>query len=210
MTGHFFCFIRRVFRNDLRLWIREEGRHIEDEQLVDRILAGDDEAFRRLVERYANYIYQAVYGVLRNVKDAEDAAQEAFLQIHLSLPRYERKGLKTWMTRIAVNKAIDWRRKISRRQEMPITEPVMQLPDRTEGAPPGTEKLVLGRERKRRVAQGISELPEHYREVIIAYYLEEKSYQQISAEQGIELKSVESRLYRAKQWMRKHWREDDF
>ena len=89
----------------------EEGKDIEDEDWVDLILAGDTEAFRLLIDRYANYIYQAAYGVLRNGKDAEDVAQEAFVQIFLSLPRYQRKGLKSWMARIAVNKAIDYRRK---------------------------------------------------------------------------------------------------
>lgn len=177
--------------------------------MVDRILTGDNDAYRLLVERYANAIYRAVYGVLRSAADAEDAAQEAFVQIHLSLPKYERKGLKTWMLRIAVNKAIDYKRKAARRKENLAMEPSELPQERTDHAPSSIEDIVLDRERRSRITRKIHEMPEHYRAVIVAYYLEEKSYQQIAHELEIELKSVESRLYRAKQWMRKHWKEDD-
>ncbi len=195
----------------LRLLPWREGRDIEDEQLIDRILSGDQEAFEQLVQRYANSIYQAVYGVLQSAKDAEDASQEVFVQIYLSLPRYERRGFKTWMTRIAVNKAIDWKRKLARRQELPVA-----APDEWEmftGQSAGldeTETEVMERERLRVLKRRMDELPDTYREVIEAYYFDEKTYQQIAAEQGLERKSVESRLYRARQWMKANWKEDDF
>ena len=178
--------------------------------MVDRILAGDEESFRIIVQRYANFIYRAVYGVLHNSKDAEDVVQEAFLQIHLSFSTYERKGLKTWMSRIAIHKAIDWKRRQLRRQEQSLPDSLDGLSVPLQGAPPGTEVIALERERRQRIAQNIKQLPDTYREVIIAYYIEEKSYQQIAQQFGLELKSVESRLYRAKQWMRKHWKEEDF
>lgn len=63
--------------------------------------------FRWLVQEYGTYIYRVTYSVLHDAKEAEDAAQETFLQIYKSLPEYRSQGLKTWMTRIAVNKAID-------------------------------------------------------------------------------------------------------
>ena len=69
---------------------------------------------------------------------------------------------------------------------------------------------VLRKERELKIEGSIAQLPNNYRAVIIAYYLEEKSYQQIALEQGVELKTVESKLYRAKQWMRKYWKEEDF
>lgn len=181
--------------------------------MIDRIMVGDDEAFRLLTRRYANYVYRIAYGVLQNAKDAEDAAQEAFVQVYLSLSRYERKGLKAWLARIAVNKAIDWKRKISGRKELPLPDAETVHHRRLERAGPAAaasaEAAVLDRERRERIARNIDALPENYRSVIVAYYLEEKSYRQIAAELGVEVKTVESRLYRAKQWMRTHWREDD-
>ena len=73
--------------------------------------------FECSLKNIGTYIFHTVYSVLRNEKDAEDAAQEVFLKIYTSLPQYEKQGFKTWITRIAVNHAIDIRRKQVRRQE---------------------------------------------------------------------------------------------
>ncbi len=178
--------------------------------MVDLILAGDNEAFRVLIEQYSNYIFQAAYGVLRHVKDAEDVAQEAFVQIFLSLPRYQRKGLRSWMTRIAVNKAIDYKRKQARRKEQSMDEDANAPPLIIHDQHADTELQVLRKERKSMLERNINKLPDNYREVIIAYYMEEKTYQQIADEQGAELKTIASKLYRAKQWMKQHWKEDDY
>lgn len=159
--------------------------------------------------RHANYIYQTAYGVLRHVKDAEDVAQEAFVQIFLSLPRYERKGLKSWMARIAVNKAIDYKRKLIRRNETSMDEDANAPPMIIRDQYANTEQQILNKEQQQLVKRNVNNLPDNYREVIIAYYIEEKSYQQIALEQGVVLKTVASKLHRAKKWMRKHWKEDD-
>ncbi|MFK4998459.1 RNA polymerase sigma factor [Bacillus sp. N9] len=57
-----------------------------DEALIEKILQGNDHAFRLLVEKYRNTVFYTTYGVLRNEKDAEDAAQEVFMKIYTSLP----------------------------------------------------------------------------------------------------------------------------
>jgi RNA polymerase sigma factor (sigma-70 family) len=178
--------------------------------LVDLILAGDSEAFRTLIERHSNYIFQAAYGVLRHAKDAEDVAQEAFVQIFLSLPRYQRKGLKSWMARIAVNKSIDYKRKLIRRKETTMDEDANAPPMVIRDQYANTEQQILNKEQQQLVERNVNNLPVNYREVIIAYYIEEKSYQQIALEQGVELKTVASKLHRAKLWMKKHWKEDDY
>ena len=72
-----------------------------------------------------------------------------------------------------------------------------------------TELQLLKKERQHMLERNINKLPSNYREVIIAYYMDEKTYQQIADEQGAELKTIASKLYRAKQWMKKHWKEDD-
>ena len=69
---------------------------------------------------------------------------------------------------------------------------------------------MLTKEQKNRIRQKLDELPEKYRNVIYDYYILEKSYRQIAEEQQIQVKSVEARLYRARLWMKKHWKEEDF
>jgi RNA polymerase sigma factor (sigma-70 family) len=66
------------------------------------VLEGNDHAFRLLVEKYRNDVFRTIFAVLRDQKEAEDAAQEVFMKIYTSLPQYQNQGFKTWMTRIAV------------------------------------------------------------------------------------------------------------
>jgi RNA polymerase sigma factor (sigma-70 family) len=146
--------------------------------------------------------------VLHHPKDAEDAVQEAFVKIYRSLPQYHGQGFKTWMSRIAVNTAIDYKRKCERRREVVVDHEVALQAAISVEEP--VDLVLMRKERGAMIARYLSELPPNYREVIVSYYMEGKSYQQIANEQDVEIKTVESKLYRAKNWMKKHWKEDDF
>jgi RNA polymerase sigma factor (sigma-70 family) len=138
---------------------------------------------------------------------AEDAAQEVFMKIYNSLSQYESQGFKTWMTRIAVNHAIDIKRKQARRKE----DVVEALEQQVLGTPKdGVEKELIVNERQRLVRKRLDELPENYRDVIYGFYIAEKSYQQLAEEQNVQVKTIETKLYRARNWMKKNWKEDDF
>lgn len=63
------------------------------------------------MEKHRDYLFRSIYSVLKDQKEAEDATQEVFIKIYTSLPKYENQGFKTWITRIAINHAIDMRRK---------------------------------------------------------------------------------------------------
>lgn len=143
--------------------------------------------------------------MLRDQKDAEDATQEAFIKIYYSLPQYENQGLKTWMTRIAVNHAIDLKRKRDRRRE-----DVMEASNLPVSKSKNLERVVLSKEQRRLVHERLDELPINYREAIYDFYIAEKSYQEMAKEQQVGVKTIETRLYRARNWMKKRWREDDF
>ncbi len=171
------------------------------------MLQGSDHAFRLVVEKYRNDVFRTVFAVLRDQKEAEDAAQEVFLKIYNSLPQYENQGFKTWMTRIAVNHAIDVKRKQARKKEE-VTE-VLEL--QTFGTPKdGVEQEVIQQDRKRIVRKRLNELPENYREVIYGFYIAEKSYQEMADEQKVQVKTIETKLYRARNWIKNNWKEDDF
>ncbi len=171
------------------------------------MIGGSDHAFRLIVEKYRNDVFRTVFAVLRNQKEAEDAAQEVFMKIYHSLSQYENQGFKTWMTRIAVNHAIDVKRKLARRKEE-VAEAIEQ---QALGTPrDGVEKEILNNERLRQVRKRLNELPENYRDVIYGFYIAEKSYQQLADEQKVQVKTIETKLYRARIWMKKNWKEDDF
>lgn len=182
-------------------------RGIEDEEIIQHILDGESAVFRLLIDRYKEHLFRIAYSVLHHPKDAEDAAQEAWVQIYASLPGYRFNGFKTWITRIAVNKAIDYKRRSMKPVE--LTASVEDLAG-VAGSNQDVQKAVLRNHLKERMKRKLDEVPENYREVLYAFYFEEKTYQEIAREQGIEIKSVESKLYRAKNWIRKRWKEEEF
>lgn len=133
------------------------------------------------------------------------------LQIYRSLPECRLDGFKTWITRIAVNKAIDWKRSRARKpEELMDNEKIEMTGDLTRDGMPAAEIAVLELEDKRIVREQVELLPANYREVVTAYYMENKTYEEIAAQTGLERKSVESRLYRARIWIKRHWRKEDF
>jgi RNA polymerase sigma factor (sigma-70 family) len=153
---------------------------------------------------------QTIFAIVRHQKDAEDLSQEVWTRIYFSLPQYERKGLKTWITRIAVNRAIDFKRASSRRKEDIIAEfeeTVMAEPPHLEHE---VEHEVLIRETTALVRERLHQIPPNYQDVLLAYYIHHQSYQDIADAQGITIKTVESKLYRAKMWLRNHWKEEEF
>nr|WP_308162243.1 sigma-70 family RNA polymerase sigma factor [Bacillus sp. ISL-18] len=171
------------------------------------MLEGNDHAFRLLVEKYRNDVFRTVFAVLRDQKEAEDAAQEVFMKVYTSLSHYENQGFKTWITRIAVNHAIDAKRKQARRRE----DVVDALDQQAIGSPKDSvEKVVIAEDQRRLVQKKLNEVPENYREVIYGFYIAEKSYQQMAKEQNVQVKTIETKLYRARNWMKRNWKEDDF
>ncbi|WP_445490090.1 RNA polymerase sigma factor [Niallia sp. 03133] len=180
---------------------------MNDQVLIEKIIAGNDDAFRLLVEKYRNDLFRAIYSVLKDQKEAEDASQEVFLKIYTSLPKYENQGFKTWITRIAVNHAIDVKRKQQRRRE-DISE-IVEL-DLQHSKIEEVETEVVNRQRRLLVRKRLEEMPDNYRDVIYGYYIAEKSYQQMALEQKVQVKTIETKLYRARIWMKKHWKEEDF
>ncbi|MNI26622.1 ECF RNA polymerase sigma factor SigW [compost metagenome] len=189
--------------------MRRGGENIQVEPIVTRILEGDEDAFRELIHTYRNYLYQVIYTIIRHPKDAEDLTQEVLIRIYFSLPQYQHKGLKTWMTRIAVNKAIDFKRS-AQHKLVEVTASLDEWIPKAMGSHQALDTKLLRDETSELVQHRLDELPQGYQNVLIDFYMKHKTYQQIAEEQGISIKTVESKLYRAKQWARTHWKEEDF
>lgn len=184
----------------------KEGSDIQEKDWIQSVLEGGPENFRPFVQAYGETIYRTVYAVLQSPHDAEDVTQEVLLQIYRSLPDCRMEGLKTWITRIAVNRAIDFKRRNKRRPEELSDSEILSAQASAQAA----EVDVIEREKRRQIQQRVEQLPSNYREVVTAFYMEDKSYEQIALETGLERKSVESRLYRARNWMKRRWKREDF
>lgn len=110
------------------------------------------------------------------------------------------------MARIATNHAIDYKRKKARENEE------LSLCKETEEnikSSHNIEDLLLTKEQKLLIAQKLRELPENYRDVVLAHYLEEKVIKKLLCRKN-RSKTVEMKLYRARKWIKKHWKEEEF
>ena len=106
-----------------------------DQDLVTRALEGDQDSFAILVERHQQAVYNLTYRMLRNAREAEDAAQEAFLRAYQHLNRYDpSRSFKTWLMSIASNHCIDRIRK-RRLTWLSIDEPLPPHPALNSNAP---------------------------------------------------------------------------
>jgi RNA polymerase sigma factor (sigma-70 family) len=179
-----------------------------DETLAFEAQQGNTDAFAVLVERHKGRVYRTLYQVVGDEQDAQDLAQEAFLKVYRSLAGYRGDAaFTTWLHRLTVNLALDWLRARKRR---PLQVPLEPAPDREPGTAPhlvshaeGPEEAALRDERRQQLRAAIRELPDDYREVVLLYHFHHLSYQQIAERLEAPLRTIETRLYRAKQLLKK-------
>lgn len=184
---------------------------LTDPEVIQRVLDGDTNLFEILVERYQNHVYGTVYRFLGGHSDVDDVAQEVFVTAYKNLGRFAyRSQFSTYLYRIAVNKCIDWARKnkreTSRRhtdilEEFPILD---QLPDRD----PSPEEAFIRKKERQSVQAILDDLPERYRSVLILYYYQELSYREMADVLDLPVRTVETRLYRARHAFEKHMKKE--
>lgn len=160
----------------------------QDHALVRQVLAGDEEAFERLVERHHDRIHRLARSVLQNDAAAEDVAQETFLRAYRALPRFRGDAsLRTWLSRITVNLCLTQRRREARPPLAP--DPALEPPPDQDPA-----ALVETAQRHAAVRAAVERLPPHYRIVIVLSRVEELPYQEIADLLQLPLGTVKSRI----------------
>jgi len=89
---------------------------IGEEKIIKSIQNGNLKVFEFLVDKYKNIVYSLCYGVVRDPHAAADISQEVFIKAYLSIGSYQNQGFKTWISRISINKSIDYVRKMAKEQ----------------------------------------------------------------------------------------------
>ncbi len=185
---------------------------IADEQLFEAHRNGDENALRTLIERHQQDLFRFLFRLSGDRQIAEDAFQEAFLQVHLSADRFDvTRRFRPWLFTIAANKARDLLRKKVRRSELPLSAPAGGEDGRVTFADlmaldePGPEAALSDEERDRTVQRAIERLPWSLREILLLAYFQRLSYAQIAEDLGIPLGTVKSRLHAAVAGFAKHW-----
>jgi RNA polymerase sigma-70 factor (ECF subfamily) len=173
-----------------------------DPELVRRCLAGDEKAYRELVERYERQVYSLAMRMVRVREDAEDLTQETFVRMFRALDRYDlERPFPAWLLTIAARLSIDQLRR-RRVKTVPLvhSEPGEHEERVIDVADPGFGPEVLAeREEEARAAGAlIGSLPEHYRIVVVLRHEQGLSYDEISEALHLPLGTVKARIHRAR------------
>lgn len=178
---------------------------LTDEQLVDHVRQGDEEAYRFLIERHKNYIYTLVYRMVEHRETAEDLTQEIFIKLYRSLVHFRGDAkFTTWVYRLTVNLVTDYRRAQRRKPYEAILDKVKGWFGNREEEP---EAVALQKEEQQTVQRLLSELPDKYRLIMYLYHYKQLSYQEIAEVTQLPLKTIETRLYRGKALLKQKWQE---
>jgi RNA polymerase sigma-70 factor (ECF subfamily) len=170
-----------------------------DEQIVERALAGDPEAFGEIVRRWERRIFALAFGMLGREEDARDATQETFLAAFRNLRGFRGDAkVSSWLHRIAVNQCITRQRRAKVRGETALEDEaeknaaVFALPlDLSPG------RTAESTERCNAVRRAVCALPPDLRQVVVMKEFEELTFHQISEALELPLSTVKSRLYTA-------------
>ncbi len=180
---------------------------VATEDLIRRFQRGQSGAFDALFERYKDYVYRVAFFVTRNSGDAEEAAQETFLDVLHALPRFDVEGaarFETWLYRVTVNRC----RSLFRRKRPPSAD-WDELADELIAGVNGHSNngepnhVAVSRETRDAVWRAVDGLPAAQREVIALRYLCDLSYEEIAYTLGVNAGTVKSRLFYAHQALEK-------
>jgi len=175
----------------------------EERAWVERARAGDTEAFRKLVERHRDRAYGLAFRMLGSSADAEEAAQDAFVRAWRALPQFRgESSFSTWLHRIVVRRALDRQAvlKARRAREAPLED---AGPDEIAAAAPGAPEL------RRKLERLLGSVSEVQRTVLLLYYYEDRSVEEVARILEIPEGSVKTHLHRARAILRVAWLEQE-
>lgn len=172
--------------------MRKQHAHLSDEALVALVARGDEDALAELYDRVSRIAYGLALRVLRDERHAEDAVQEAFLQVWRSAAsfRAERAKASTWILTLVHRRAVDLVRREERRQADPLTDETDSVQ-----APEQTEEAAWLRFERERVQAALRQLPDVQREALELAYYGGFSQSELAERLGVPLGTIKSRMF---------------
>ena len=179
-----------------------------DADLVAQLHLGSEVAFRTLVERYQDRIYRTVLSLLRSPEEAEDVAQEVFVEVYQTIGQFRGDAaLSTWLYRLATSRALKNRQKARAKKRFAYFTNLFGFDNNVlHEVPDHAHPLALleGQQQLRFLLDRIARLPNQQQVAFTLRHEQELSYEEIAAVLNTTLPAVESLLFRARQTLRKH------
>lgn len=173
---------------------------MEDPEAIRRCRGGDRDAFAVLVERYQATVLALCLRMTGSRSDALDVSQQAFVKAYQHLDRYDpHLPFCPWLLKIATNESIAHLRR-QRHQPVPVEPETLEY---AVGSADDTgDRMALMQDRQR-VQRAVTQLPDQYRTIVIRYYFQRQSYQEISRDLQVPMGTVATHLSRAKQLLKR-------
>ena len=180
---------------------------MDEKVLIEPLQRGSEDAFKQLVELYQDKVYNTVLGFLHSPEDAEDVAQEVFIEVFNAIGKFRGEAkLSTWIYRIAVNKSLEYIRKQKRQKRFAFFTNIFDLSESkklqvTDFEHPGVK--LEHKENAKVLLAAIGRLPENQKIAFTLHKVEGLSYQEVCKVMQLSLSSVESLMFRAKKNLEK-------
>lgn len=182
---------------------RVDYRNTEEAALVRRAQAGDQMAFRDIVERYQSKVFSIIYGILRNHNDAEDIAQQVFTKVYFSIGNFDfRSSLLTWIYKITVNECYDYLRKKKVRKlvyESDFTEEDTLRMENSEPARDQRQAIDITLAQRDLALKLLARLTAEERNLLLLKEVEGHSVEELAEMTGINENTIKVKLFRARQ-----------
>lgn len=181
-------------------------------ELIQGLRNGEEPAFKYLVDTYQDRVFNTAIGIVQNAEDAEDVAQEVFIQVYRSIHGFKGESkLSTWLYRIATTRALDLLRSRKSKKRFGVIQRLFgegddqafEVPDFNH---PGV--ALDQKENAARLFKAIGQLPDNQKTAFTLHKLEDLSYQEVSEVMRTSVAAVESLMHRAKQNLRKILEKD--
>jgi RNA polymerase sigma-70 factor (ECF subfamily) len=178
--------------------------HLQDEAVVQQVLAGETALYEILMRRYNQRLYRMARAILRNDAEAEDVMQDAYVRAYQHLRQFAGKSsFATWLTRIAIHEALARKRRRGRLEELDALPQNGESMSILQSPGPTPEDGTARSQMRELLEHAIERLPEAYRTVVVMREVEEMSVAETAAGLGLTEAVVKTRLHRAHAMLRK-------
>lgn len=180
---------------------RVDYRISQEADLVRRVQARDELAFREIVDRYQSKIFSIIYGILRNRNDAEDIAQQVFTKIYFSINNFDfRSSFLTWIYKITVNECYDYLRKKKVRKLVYESDLGENDPANMERSEPDHARPIDATLAQRDlIVKLLGKVSEEDRKLMLLKEVEGHSVEELAEMMGMNENTIKVKLFRARQ-----------
>lgn len=182
---------------------------MSENEIIQKLQQGNEQAFKDIVDSCQKMVVNTCFGMVHNIEDAEDIAQEVFIEVFRSIHKFRADSkLSTWLYRIAVNRSLNFIRDNKKSKWFQSFEDAVQsknaeIPKITSAESENPELQLENRQRATLLHEAIDSLPENQKVAFTLSKYEELSYQEISGVMELSVSSIESLLHRAKKNLQK-------